>query len=35
MLQADRRATEKYKADLQKDVEREKALAEAEGKMLM
>jgi len=31
-IQAERRATEKYKSDLQKDIEREKALAEAEGK---
>lgn len=31
-IQAERRATEKYKAELQKDIEREKALAEAEGK---
>ena len=30
-IQAERRATEKYKSDLQKDIEREKALAEAEG----
>ena len=31
-VEAERRATEKYKADLEKTVQREKALAEAEGR---
>ncbi|GBF92094.1 hypothetical protein Rsub_04441 [Raphidocelis subcapitata] len=32
-IQAERRAAEQYKADLQKEVERSKALAEAEGRI--
>ena len=31
-IEAERRATEKYKAGLDKEVQREKALAEAEGR---
>jgi ATPase family AAA domain-containing protein 3A/B len=31
-IEAERRATEKYKASLDKEVQREKALAEAEGR---
>lgn len=33
-IQAERRATEKYKAELEKEVQRERALAEAEGRTL-
>lgn len=33
-IQAERRATEKYKAELDKEVQRERALAEAEGRTL-
>jgi ATPase family AAA domain-containing protein 3A/B len=31
-IEAERRATEKYKAQLEKEVQRERALAEAEGR---
>ena len=31
-IEAERRATEKYKASLEKEVQRERALAEAEGR---
>ncbi|KAK9844676.1 hypothetical protein WJX74_005413 [Apatococcus lobatus] len=33
-IQAERRASEKYKADLDKDIQRDRALAEAEGRAL-
>ena len=33
-IQAERRATEKYKSELEKEVQRERALAEAEGRTL-
>lgn len=32
-IEAERRATEKYKADLESRVQRERALAEAEGRI--
>jgi ATPase family AAA domain-containing protein 3A/B len=32
-IEAERRATEKYKADLESKVQRERALAEAEGRI--